>query len=475
MNSFFFTIYIFMTKDNEVIVAIPKRRIFMNRDIGICIPEIYLPSKDVDLSRWAVVACDQYTSQPDYWEEVCSLVKDKPSTYHITLPEIYLESKNCDDRIKNINLTMETYIEDQTLVSKGKCLVLVKRKTSMGNERTGLMLAVDLEKYDFNKGSGSLIRATEGTVVERLPPRVKVRQNALLELPHIMVLIDDPEKTLIEPLCDKLSTFEELYDFDLMMEGGRIQGYKISDEDSIDSVLSAIRNLADPETFKRKYSLQDNMDVLLFAVGDGNHSLASAKVHWQNVKAGLTADEMIKHPARYALVELINIHDKGLIFEPIHRVVFDATIDLISTYLEGYCTENNCSGNITFYNNDDEIELFLKSHATANAHYIPFISGVKKGVLSINPPPFNLEVATLQGLLDYISSHGEDIRIDYIHGNETVEKLGSVQNNTGFFLPPMDKSELFKTVILEGALVKKTFSMGEAAEKRYYLECRKIR
>jgi len=345
----------------------------------------------------------------------------------------------------------------------------------LGNERTGLILAVDLEKYDFKKGSGSLIRATEGTVVERLPPRVKVRQNALLELPHIMVLIDDPEKTVIEPLSDNISTYEKLYDFDLMMDGGKIQGYKISDEKSIDSVLSAIANLADPETFMKKYSLQNKMDVLLFAVGDGNHSLASAKVHWQNVKAELNADEMINHPARYALVELINIHDKGLIFEPIHRVVFDFPIDLINKYLKGYCTKNNCSGNIIFSNSDDEIAQYLMSHKKENAHQIPFISGVKKGVLSIEPPPFNLEVATLQGLLDYISNHGENIRIDYIHGSETVEKLGSIDNNTGFFLPPMDKSELFKTVILEGALVKKTFSMGEAAEKRYYLECRKIR
>lgn len=446
----------------------------MNRDIGVSIPEIFLPSCNVELNRWAVVACDQYTSQPDYWEKVEDLTNGQPSTYHITLPEIYLESDDCDGRIKNINNTMEEYVEEKSLVSQGNCFILVKRKTSRGNTRTGLVLAVDLEKYNYKKGSGSLIRATEGTVEERLPPRVKVRQNALLELPHIMLLIDDPNKTVIEPLSQNIQNYDKLYDFDLMLDGGRIQGYKISDQKSIDTVLSAIEELADPDKFINKYSLTEKADVLLFAAGDGNHSLATAKVHWENVKKTLTSDDLINHPARYALVELINIHDSGLIFEPIHRVAFGANIDLVSKHLESFCKENNCTGTIKFINPEDDIERLIGS-GDENTHVIPFISGTKKGYLEFKPQPFNLEVATIQKLLDYLMNKGEKIKIDYIHGSDIVEKLGSQQGNSGFFLPPMDKSKLFKTVILEGALVKKTFSMGEADEKRYYLECRKIR
>jgi Protein of unknown function (DUF1015). len=446
----------------------------MNRDIGVSVPEIFLPADNVDLSRWAVVACDQYTSQPDYWEKVDDLTNGQPSTYHITLPEIYLESDDCKDRIKKINTTMEKYVSEKALTSQGNCFILVKRKTSRDNERTGLILAVDLEKYDYKKGSGSLIRATEGTVEERLPPRVKVRQNALLELPHIMLLIDDPQKTVIEPLSQNVNNYEKLYDFDLMMDGGRIQGYKISDRKSVDSVMSAIENLADPDIFRDKYSLKEKKDVLLFAAGDGNHSLATAKVHWENVKKNLSASELENHPARYALVELINIHDSGLIFEPIHRVVFDAGIELISKYLSGFCDYYKCTGSIKYLKEEENLENLIGS-GDENTHIIPFISGSKKGYLEFTPQPFNLEVATIQKLLDYISNSGEKIRIDYIHGSDIVEKLGSQEGNSGFYLPPMDKSKLFKTVILEGALVKKTFSMGEADEKRYYLECRKIK
>jgi len=447
----------------------------MNREIGVKVPEVFLPKEEVDLHRWAVVACDQYTSQPEYWDEVASMVENKPSTYHITLPEIYLESPNCEDRIKNINATMEKYLDEKILESLGECLILVKRKTSRGHDRTGLMMAMDLEKYEYKKGSGSLIRATEGTVIERLPPRVKVRQNAGLELPHIMVLIDDPEKTVIEPLSEKVSQYDKIYDFNLMMEGGNIQGYKISDSTSVNQVLSALSDLADPDKFKKKYSLTDDRDVLLFAVGDGNHSLASAKVHWENVKKDLTDGEIADHPARYALVELVNIHDSGLLFEPIHRVVFNAPIDLIGKHLAGFCSINDCKGSVSLFDTMEETHKYIKAHALDDSHNVAFISGGKCGLVTIAPPPFNLEVGTVQALLDYVTANEENIRIDYIHGSEIVEKLGANENNTGFFLPPMDKSMLFKTVILEGALVKKTFSMGEADEKRFYLECRKIR
>jgi len=447
---------------------------FQNK-IGVHVPSLLLPAKNVDMCKWSVVACDQYTSQPDYWKEVEKIVGSNPSTLHLIFPEVYLGKGDDDERIDKINHCMEEYIKNGTLVEHEPALIYVERKTSHTESRKGLIIAVDLECYDYEKGSCTLIRATEGTVLDRLPPRIKIRQNAPIELPHIMLLIDDPDKTVIEPLSEKLDKFEKIYDFDLMMNGGHIKGYKIDDEDTIKSILKALEKLTDPDNFRSRYELDSCRDVLLFAAGDGNHSLATAKACWESLKTGLSPEERENHPARFALVELVNVHDEGLVFEPIHRVVFNVDVNNMLEKLTEYFTGTSKAYWIDCSSEEQAFEEAKKFPGQPDKHVIPFTSKDIKGLIVVENPVHNIEVGTLQSFLDeYLKDHAS-ARIDYIHGYDVVERLGSMDSNIGFYLPPMDKKDLFKTVILDGVLPRKTFSMGEAEEKRFYLECRKIR
>ncbi|MBN2713000.1 MAG: DUF1015 domain-containing protein [Planctomycetes bacterium] len=441
--------------------------------IGLNVPVILLPREGVDLTKWAVVACDQYTSQPEYWEKVSGLVDGAPSTLHMILPEVYLETEKEGEIVKNTNEAMLRYVEDGTLVEGEKGFILVDRKTSHAESRKGLVVALDLEKYDYSDGSTSLIRATEGTIVDRLPPRIKVRENASVELPHIMVLIDDPDRTVIEPLFeDKLET---AYDFSLMMDSGRIKGYRVSGPELIGKVAGAVARLADPDVFNAKYGLTDEA-VLLYAMGDGNHSFATAKEIWKKIKADAEDKEAVmSHPARYALVELVNIHDAGLQFEPIHRVLF--SVDQKQFFTEAQEFFEGCGSEFSV----EAFESPGKAQETADAvageggHAIPFVSASGAGLIKIMNPKLNLVVATLQSFLDDFMTRHRKTDIDYIHGEDVVCELGMKDGNMGFYLPAINKDELFKTIILDGSLPRKTFSMGEADEKRFYLECRKIR
>ncbi|MCX7842402.1 MAG: DUF1015 domain-containing protein [Clostridia bacterium] len=443
---------------------------------GVHIPPVLLPGKNTNLTKWSVVACDQYTSQEDYWKDVENYVGNDYSTLHLIFPEVYLEKDDKDERVSKINAAMEQYVNEGILVTHNPCFIYLDRKTAHVPSRKGLIIAVDLEEYEYAKGSQSLIRATEGTVIERLPPRVKVRENALLELPHIMLLIDDPERSVIEPLALKTESFEKVYDFDLMMGSGHITGFKIESEETISSILQAINALAAPETFRKKYGVGEDKGVLLFAVGDGNHSLATAKVCWENLKQCLSPDELENHPARYALVELVNVHDEGLVFEPIHRVVFNVDTMCLLNSLKHYFMDKNCRADYKFFASEGAMKSWAEeARLSGNRHVIPFISKDSFGIVAIDKPPYNLEVGTLQSFLDDFMKDRPDVKIDYIHGADVVASLGSKEGNMGFFLPAMNKHDLFKTVILDGALPRKTFSMGEADEKRFYLECRKIR
>ncbi len=285
--------------------------------IGIQIPEILLPRQDVDLHKWAVIACDQFTSEPEYWERVSATVGDAPSTYHLILPEAWLTRPDKSERIQFSQSKMGEYL-DSGLLEPHKGFVLVERTVGDATQ-TGLVVTLDLETYDFNKGSQSLIRATEGTILDRLPPRMQVRRGAPLELPHILVLYDDPEFSVHNPLIEQKDALPLAYDFDLMEGSGHITGHFIKDPETLNAVIDHIAELLDPDKYQARYGEVDQSHPLLFAVGDGNHSLATAKSIWEELKPAVGMD----HPARFALVELVNLHDPSLKFEPIHRVMFN--------------------------------------------------------------------------------------------------------------------------------------------------------
>lgn len=441
--------------------------------IGLKVPEIYLPKQWIDLQKRAVVACDQYTSQPEYWKEVKSTTEQAPSTYNITFPEIYLEDENKKERIQNIQKYMNQYINEGTLENQWPCFVLVDRKTSHQTSRKWLVVALDLEAYDYSKESQTLIRATEGTIVDRLPPRIEIRKDALLELPHIMVLIDDPEKTVIEPLFNNTSHYQKLYDTNLMMNGGHITWYKIADETTIYTIVHNLEKLTNKEIFKNKYTLNKDLWVLLFAMGDGNHSLATAKAIREEKKQRLTEEEKIEHPARFALVELVNIHDTGLVFEPIHRVVFNIQAESMIQEMKKYFNKQWSECIIEKFRNFEEMQNNKKKSDTIT-HYFNILYKDTYILASIQNPKLNIEVGNLQWFLDIYLNNNPESKIDYIHGEDIIKEIWTKEGNIWFILPIMEKEAFFKTVVIDWALPRKTFSMGEAEEKRYYLESRKI-
>lgn len=433
-------------------------------DIGIQIPQVHLPKPGVDPQKWAVIACDQFTSEPEYWNEVEKIVGDAPSTLRLTFPEVYLEDADGEARIRNIQSAMKNCM-DEGVLQPHDGFIYVERETLRGKTRKGLMLCLDLERYDYNKGSSSLIRATEGTIVERLPPRIKIREGALLEFPHILVLIDDPGKTVIEPLSAAKGQFTKLYDFDLMLGSGHLAGFAV-DADHENRVVEALRALAKPETFAAKYGVDKSLPVLLFAMGDGNHSLATAKAIWEKIKAEVGMD----HPARYALVEIENVHDEALEFEPIHRVLFGLKKDIFAEMAAFFGANYKYSA---VANGEEMIRRV--DNADGQNQLIGAVGGGQQfGVIEISNPSTNLAVGTLQAFLDPFVKNGGAEKIDYVHGEDVVERLSLQGGNVGFYLAGMHKDELFKTVILDGALPRKTFSMGEAKEKRFYMEARKI-
>ncbi len=438
--------------------------------VGLQLPKILLPKKGTDMQRWAVIACDQYTSDRAYWQRLEEQTSGASSTLPLIFPEVYLEDEDADERIVAINAAMEACLADGSLEEQQPGFILVDRKTCEVESRKGLILALDLEQYDYNKGAQSLIRATEGTILDRLPPRIKVRKNAPIELPHIMVLIDDPQRTVIEPLFDE--QLETVYDFELLENGGHLKGYRVDRSNLIDQVVVALEQLADPEAYRAKYNVDG--EVMLYAMGDGNHSFATAKAIWEQLKEE-TDDKatIMDHPARYALVELVNVHDPGLEFEAIHRVLFNIDAEQLKQQMESFFAELGTT--MTFTPCDDLAMAEGLAAQADGAHAFPVVFAGQFGVCSIANPEYTLVVATLQACLDKFLEQNLAARVDYIHGTQPVTDLGSAADGAGFYLPAISKHDLFKTIVLDGALPRKTFSMGEADEKRFYLECRKIK
>ena len=409
--------------------------------------DVLLPDfSKINGEKWATIACDQFTSEPEYWEAADRFVGDEPSALRVILPEVYLDET--ETRVPEINAKMEEY-RLSVFKSHPETMIFVERTQPSGGVRRGIIGAVDLEAYDYKKGSDSLIRATEGTVLERIPPRVAVRRNASVELPHVMLLIDDPEKTVIEPLAKK--ELPLAYDFDLMLGGGHIRG-KFIGKDEQERIARSLEALAGNKRTAERYGA--GLAPLLFAVGDGNHSLATAKASYEEIKAKLGDEAVRSHPARYALAEVVNLHDDALVFEPIYRVVFGVEPEDLIKELSAYTKTLN---------------------GTAAPQKLTYVYGNVEGEIAVKNPEQQLPVGTLQTFIDgYLKEH-PSASVDYIHGEDSTRTLAARERAIGFLFEGMTKDSLFSTVMLDGALPRKTFSMGHARDKRYYLEARKIK
>ena len=398
--------------------------------------DILVPN-NCDHKKWSVVACDQFTSERGYWKKLEDFVGEANSTLKLIFPEAYLEDNDKDERIDNINRTMKEYLDGGVFKTLKDSFIACKRTTASGISRLGIVLAVDLEDYCFTHPSNAYIRSTEGVVLDRIPPRLKIRQDAPVELPHIMLLIDDRKHSVIEPIWAAREGLEKVYDFDLNMSGGHLEGYRIDSQiviDAFEKYVDSVQNL---------YGTGKN--DFIFAVGDGNHSLATAQAHWNRIKEGLTDAQKAVHPARFALCEVENLHDDGIVFEPIHRFVFGVGEDFVR-YMQA-----NLSG-------EKEIKAFDK-----NGEYVLRVDRI--GAKAIKD---------IQSAIDeYLKAHGGTV--DYIHGIEHLKDVASFSDGVAIAMPKIEKEELFSYVLKNGTLCRKAFSMGEAEEKRYYFEAKKIK
>lgn len=429
------------------------------------LPRILLPRPGLDLAKWAVIACDQYTSEPDYWRKVAREVGDAPSALNLIFPESHLGTVDAPARIVRIQDMMRSYLGNGLLYEhKGPIYV---ERTVGDRIRRGLMLELDLEQYDFGSKSASPIRPTEETMVERLAPRIEVRRGAELELPHILVLIDDPACTVIEPIGAERQTLTKLYETDLMLGGGHVAGYAV-DRAQGERVTQALRTLASLSAFAKRYGVPDETAVMLFAVGDGNHSLATAKVFWDSIKGAVGMD----HPSRFALVEVENIHDRALEFSPIHRLLFGVSADVRQAIVEEF------GSRASYCDVPSSVAMreCVREIQGGSRHAAGMIGpGQHFSVIEITDPQCNLAVATFQAFVDRFIKQGGATHVDYVHGDDTLERLAMNSGNVGIHLPALTKDDLLRMVVREGPLPRKTFSMGEANEKRFYIEARRIR
>lgn len=399
--------------------------------------DVLLPNS-ADLSKWAVVSCDQFTSERNYWQELDRYVGDSPSTLRLIFPEVYLEDGDAEERTAKINKTMNDYLGAGVFTTLEDSFILVKRDTAEGHSRLGLVVAIDLEDYSYDYPTDAPLRATEGVVLDRIPPRLKVRKNAPIELPHVMVLMDDKEKVVLEELWKEKSENEKLYDFDLNMNGGHLTGYRVDSAKAFDK-LSIYEN-----DMRLRYG---ENSTFTFAVGDGNHSLATAQAHWNELKKTLSDEEKKTHPARFALCELENLHDDGIAFEPIHRVIFGADNADFIAYLSG--------------------ELKGSGKLTLEADGIAY-------TIACNPLSAEC-IAEVQSAIDKYIAENAGVTVDYIHGENHLRSVAEENDGIAIFMPSINKDELFRYVLDHGNLCRKAFSMGEAEEKRYYFECHKIK
>ena len=413
--------------------------------IGIRPAQILLPAAGVKPETWACIACDQYTSEPEYWEKAFAVAGDAPSAIRLILPEYNL--KNSESLIPQIHRTMADYLAQGLLTPAVNPGFILCERTIASGTRLGLVCAVDLEKYSFEKGSLPLIRPTEQTITDRLPPRLKIRRGAPVELTHIMILIDDPDRTVLEPLQADKASLRTVYDFDLMMNGGHLAGWAVDSAEKLAQVDRSLNALMDTK----------GENPLLLAVGDGNHSLATAKAYWNEIREGLSEAERENHPARFALCEIVNIHDEALLFEPIYRIVTGTTRAAVMKDWKAYAEAKG-----------------MRLATEGSDHRFTVVSADGEETVAVLNPEGAIPCETIQKFLDsYLSRHPE-AGIDFIHGEGSLRALAAKPETVGFLLPDIDKHSFFKDVEKLGVLPRKTFSMGEADEKRFYMEAKKI-
>ncbi len=433
---------------------------------GLRIPEVLLPVDGIDKRKWSVIACDQYTSQPEYWRSVTSEVGDEPSALNIVFPEALIVDGGAAERVNSIHEHMSKYMADGVLGVQEPGLILVERTLPSGKKRRGLLACFDLEHYDY-AGGKTLIRTTEGTIMDRLPTRVDIRKGSPIELPHIMVLIDDPNSEVIDPLFER--SLEPLYNFEMMMGAGQLKGWAV-DNPGASQAIETLSKMIDSDHFGKKYGV-DNEEPFLYAMGDGNHSFAAAKVIWEEIRDSAEDKEAVMdHPARYALAEIVNLHDDSLTFEAIHRVVFNIDVSSFVEDMQAYFDDSE----LFELSSKAEMESTFNTISQMGGHVFRFVHSMGYGVLDIPNPIHNGEYASFHDFLDpWLEQHPE-ASLDYIHDAPVVDDLGSNEGNIGFFLSALDKHKFFKTIIHDGPYPRKTFSLGESDEKRFYLEARKI-
>ncbi len=413
--------------------------------IGIRPAQILLPAAGVKPETWACIACDQYTSEPEYWEKAFAVAGDAPSAIRLILPEYNL--KNSESLIPQIHSTMADYLAQGLLTPAVNPGFILCERTIASGTRLGLVCAVDLEQYSFEKGSLPLIRPTEQTITDRLPPRLKIRRGAPVELTHIMILIDDPDRTVLEPLQADKAALRKVYDFDLMMNGGHLAGWAVDSAEKLAQVDRSLNALMDTK----------GEHPLLLAVGDGNHSLATAKAYWNEIREGLSEAERENHPARFALCEIVNIHDEALLFEPIYRILTGTTRSAVMADWKAYAEAKGMS-----------------LAADGSDHRFTVVSADGEETVAVLNPEGAIPCETIQKFLDAFLAKHPEAGIDFIHGEGSLRALAAKPETVGFLLPDIDKHSFFRDVEKLGVLPRKTFSMGEADEKRFYMEAKKI-
>ena len=428
----------------------------MNQTSCFSPAHILLPAEQIPLEQWGCVACDQFTSDRSYWERAAKAAAGSPSALNLILPEVYLEENDVPARIAKIHETMDDYAQN-VLTRAVDGFIYVERTEQSGQVRQGLVGKINLEAYSYAKGARPDIRPSEQTVEERIPPRMAVRRGACLETPHVMMLADDPDCTLIEPIGARKNELRKVYEGELMLGGGHVAGWAVEDPALLAQIDAALQGLGSQEAFDAKYPQAKGAKPLTLAVGDGNHSLASAKAYWEELKPTLTPEQRENHPARWCLAEVCNVHSPAIEIEPIHRVLFNVDCGAVLLALITW-SDGNMAG-ICFGNAKKQ------SFTLAGPHI--------SNVLSFEDPVAPLTVGTIDEFIEYFMARHKEARVDYVHDEPAVRAL-TKQGGVGFLLPPFEKSDLFKGIVMGGVLPRKTFSMGHAEEKRYYIECRKI-